>query len=151
MPPALPSNPIDDTAAVAAVLNQIRSGVRQRQAEIATLSGGEEVKLRLLELKTLEYLDEPIAFSPRPVAGKLLVLARKAVFHLFLKWYLRPMRERQNRFNQVASQLIHELVANQARLAEAVARQAKAAHAEALETTAALSPEAAHQVGTEPR
>src|SRR6185295_898559 len=77
---------VSDEDAVAAVLHQIRSGVRQRQAEIATLQGGEEVKLRLLELKTLEYLDEPIAFSPRPVTGKLLVFVRKAVFHLFLKW-----------------------------------------------------------------
>ncbi|HEY0781847.1 MAG TPA: hypothetical protein VGE98_05270 [Thermoanaerobaculia bacterium] len=128
-----------DNAAVAAVLHQIRSGVRQRQAEIATLQGGEEVKLRLLELKTLEYLDEPIAFSPRPVTGKLLVFVRKAVFHLFLKWYLRPMRERQNRFNQVASQLIGELVANQARLAEALAKQARSAHGDETEGAAQSS------------
>jgi len=116
--PAPPDPPDSDAARVEAVLERVRAGVRQRQAELATLSGGEEVKLRLLELKTLEYVEEPLAFSPRPVVGPLLVFARKAVFQLFVSWWARPVLQRQNRFNQVASQLLHELSANQARLAE---------------------------------
>lgn len=110
---------------VAEILERVRAGVRLRQAELATLSGGEETKLRLLELKTLEYIEEPLAVSPRPVVGPALVFLKKAAFHLFFKWYARPVRERQNRFNQVASQLLHELVGNQARLAEALAAAQK--------------------------
>jgi hypothetical protein len=124
--PQAPDSPPDPGAArVEAVLERVRAGVRQRQAELATLSGGEEVKLRLLELKTLEYVEEPFAVSPRPVVGPLLVFARKAVFHLFVKWWVRPVLQRQNRFNQVASQLLHELVAHQGRLAEGLDRLAR--------------------------
>ena len=115
--------PIDAAAErVEAILERVRAGVRQRQAELATLSGGEEVKLRLMELKTLEYVEEPLAVSPRPVVGRLLVLLRNAGFQLFFKGWARPVRERQNRFNQVASGLLHELAADQARLAEALVR-----------------------------
>ena len=118
------AGPLADPIAsrVEAVLERVRAGVRQRQAELATLSGGEEVKLRLLELKTLEYVEEPLAFSPRPVLGPLLVFARKAGFQAFLKWWAHPVRERQNRFNQVASGLLHELAGDQERLADALVR-----------------------------
>lgn len=139
--PSVPA-PLDSEAArVEAVLERVRAGVRQRQAELATLSGGEEIKLRLLELKTLEYVEEPLAFSPRPVVGRLLVFARKAVFHLFVKWWARPVLQRQNRYNQVASQLLHELAGNQARLAEALDRAAR--RLEALEPREAAEPGAA--------
>ncbi len=132
--PDLPTSPPDSPASSAAadeprvgeLLARVRAGVRQRQSELATLSGGEELKLRLLELKTLEYVEEPVAYSPRPVIGQLLVFVRKAVFHLFVKWTARPVRERQNRFNQVASQLIHEMAAREARLAEALEKAAAA-------------------------
>lgn len=117
--PEQPSTP--DEQRVAAVLERVRAGVRQRQAELATLAGGEETKLRLLELKTLEYVEEPLAVSPRPGIGPALVFFRKASFHVLFKWWARPVLERQNRFNQVASQLLHELVGTQARLAEALA------------------------------
>ena len=138
--------PLDAEAArVEAVLERVRAGVRQRQAELATLSGGEEIKLRLLELKTLEYVEEPLAFSPRPVVGPLLVFLRKAVFHLFVKWWVRPVLQRQNRFNQVASQLLYELAGNQARLAEALDRAAR--RLEALEPRE----EAAGPAEAEPR
>jgi hypothetical protein len=110
-----------DEREVAAVLARVRAGVRQRQAELATLAGGEEGKLRLLELKTLEYVEEPLAVSPRPVVGRALVFLRKASFHVFFKWWARPVLQRQNRFNQVASQLLHEQAGTQERLAEALA------------------------------
>jgi hypothetical protein len=141
--PAAPSAPAADPPRVEELLARVRAGVRQRQAELATLSGGEEMKLRLLELKTLEYVEEPVAYSPRPVVGRLLVLVRKAVFHFFVKWTARPVRERQNRFNQVASQLIHEMAAREARLAEALERAL--ARIEALEAPAGdgASPDAA--------
>ena len=113
--------PLPDDRQVAEMLERVRAGVRQRQAELATLSGGEETKLRLMELETLEYVEEPLAVSPRPVVGGALVFLKKAAFHLLFKWYARPVLQRQNRFNQAASQLLHELAGNQARLAEALA------------------------------
>jgi hypothetical protein len=106
---------------VAEVLERVRAGVRQRQAELATLAGGEETKLRLLELKTLEYVEEPFAVSPRAVVGRALIFFRKASFHVLFKWWARPVLQRQNRFNQVASGLLHEMAGTQARLAEALA------------------------------
>ncbi len=108
---------------VAAALERLRAGVRQRRAELATLGDeSEATKLKVLELKTLEWVEEPPLFSHRPGFGKLIVLLRKVFFHAFVKWYARPMLQRQNRFNQVASQLIQELLAQQTRLAAEIGR-----------------------------
>lgn len=108
----------DQEARVAEVLQQLRAGVRQRQAELATVAAGtDEARLKIVELTSKEYIREPINVSPRPVIGPLLVFARKAVFHLFLKWYLRPVVEQQNDFNQTASRLVQDLVQSQEKLA----------------------------------
>jgi len=102
---------------VAEVLQKIRSGVRQRQAESTTLSaGGEETRSGLLALKAREYVEEPVAFSHRPRWGRLIVLARKAFYKAFLKWFLRPVLEQQNGFNQTAARLIEDLVESNDRL-----------------------------------
>jgi cell division protein FtsB len=103
------------------VLQQIRSGVRQRQAQVATVAAGtEEARHKLVELTSKEYIQEPMAISPRPVLGRLLVFSRKAVFHLFMKWFLRPVLEQQNGFNQTASRLLQDLVQSQEALAKQV-------------------------------
>jgi len=110
MPSDSPTVPPDDLR-VADVLQKVRSGVRQRRAESATLAvGGMETRNGLLMLKSREYVQEPIVFSHRPRWGRLIVFARKAFFHAFLKWYLRPLLEQQNGFNQAASRLIEDLV-----------------------------------------
>jgi hypothetical protein len=124
-------SPPDDLR-VAEVLQQVRSGVRQRQAEAATLAAGaEEVRGGLLELKQREYVREPVAFSHRAGMGKLVVLSRKAFFKLFLKWFVRPILEQQNAFNQTAARLIEDLAESQERTAREL-RQV-AARLEALE------------------
>ncbi len=108
---------------VAVALERLRAGVRQRRAELATLGDeSEATKLRLLELKTLEWVEEPPLFSHRAGWGRLIVLLRKVFFHAFIKWHTRPLLQRQNRFNQVASQLIQELIAQQTRFAAEVGR-----------------------------
>jgi|SRR6185295_4251805 len=110
------SPPPDDDLRVAEVLQQVRSGVRQRRAEAATLTAGaEEVRGGLLELKQREYVREPVPFSHRLSLGKLIVLSRKAFFKLFLKWLVRPVIEQQNAFNQTAARLIEDLAESQAR------------------------------------
>jgi len=101
---------------VARVLAQVRSGVRQRQAEVAAAgTGSEEAQHKLLELKTREYVQEPLCVSPRPVVGRFLVFTRKVVFHLFLKWFSRPVLEQQNLYNQTVSRLLQELLQAQER------------------------------------
>lgn len=96
---------------VAETLDRLRSGVRQRQAELTTVSGeSEELRLRLADLQSSEFLQEPICVSPRPVIGPILVFVRKAFFHLFMKWYLRPLVMQLNRFNGSAGALIRDLV-----------------------------------------
>lgn len=122
-----------DPARVAAVLEQLRSGVRQRTAEVAALgAGADAARHRLVELASREYVEEPVPVSPRPVLGRLLVFSRKAVFHLFLKWLSRPVLEQQNAFNETASRLIQDLVKQQ----EGLERQVRRLAAE-LETLAA--------------
>ncbi|HXO22089.1 MAG TPA: hypothetical protein VOA87_19400 [Thermoanaerobaculia bacterium] len=98
-------------ARVADVLERVRAGVRQRQAEVSAAgAGSEEAQHKLLELKTREYVQEPLCVSPRPVVGRLLVFSRKAVFHLFLKWVVRPLLEQQNLYNQTVSRLLQEIL-----------------------------------------
>ena len=110
MPSDFPTAPPSDLR-VAEVLQKVRSGVRQRRAESATLAaGGMETRNGLLMLKSREYAQEPVVFSHRPRWGRLIVFARKAFFHAFLKWYVRPLLEQQNGFNQAASRLIEDLV-----------------------------------------
>lgn len=107
---------------MAEALARVRAGVRQRQGELSTGIGSrDEVRMRLLELRAHEFLQQPPGFSPRPLVGPLLVLARKALFKLFLKWYLHPVMQQQNRFNQVASRLIQELVESNDQLRRRVA------------------------------
>jgi hypothetical protein len=107
---------------VAAALERVRAGVRQRQGELATGPGThQQVRMRLLELKAHEFVQQPVAFSPRPVVGTLLVLTRKVLFKAFMKWYLHPVLQQQNRYNQVSSQLLQELAETNDQLRRRVA------------------------------
>ena len=109
--PSLDAAAVDDRQArVADALERVKAGVKQRRAELATLGErSEELRLALAELKKREFVEEPPCFSPRPVLGPLLVFLRKAGFHLFFKWYARPVQQQQNAFNQVASGRIQSL------------------------------------------
>lgn len=102
------------------VLARLRAGVRQRQAELATLSGTDPSRHKLAELSARELVLEPVAVSPRPVFGRWIVFARKVLFHLFLKWFTRPVMEQQNAFNQTVSRLLQDLIQSQETLAERV-------------------------------
>ncbi len=108
---------------VAAVLAGLDAGVRQRRAELATLGdAAEAVRPALAELRAREVLQEPVAASPRPLVGRLVAFARKAFFHLFGKWYARPLLIQQNEHNRAVSRLLEDLVAGQERLAAEAAR-----------------------------
>lgn len=108
---------------VAEALRVVESGVRQRAAQIATLRGDRDaVRSQLLDLKATELLQEAIPVSPRPLIGPLLVFLRRAVYHLFFKWQLRPLMQQQNRFNQAAARLIEDCVEGERRLADEIER-----------------------------
>lgn len=93
------------------ILDRLQAGVRQRVAEHSTADpSGDAVSLGLSELQRAEFVEEPPCVSPRPVIGRLLVLARKAMHKLFVRWYARPVLQQQNRFNSVAATMIRELV-----------------------------------------
>jgi hypothetical protein len=169
---------------VAETLQALRSGVRQRQAEVATLGGfggaggacgmgmGEGgagvtgLAQGLLAVKSHEYVEEPVAFSHRPRFGKLIVVARKAFFHLFLKWFIRPVLAQQNAFNQAAGRMLQDLAEAEeravresrslaARLAELEARTrapvATARTAAVAETASAATVVAGEGAGEGPR
>jgi hypothetical protein len=106
---------------VAEVLQQLRSGVRQRSAELAVFGGGgeaaQEARQGLAAVRAREYVQEPMAFSHRRRLGRFIVVGRKAFFHFFLKWFQRPVIEQQNAFNQAAGRLLQELVEGQDRMA----------------------------------
>jgi len=108
---------------VAAVLAGLRAGVRQRQAELATLGAAAEgARLALAELRRHEVLQEPVAASPRPLVGRWLGFARRVFFHLFGKWYARPLLIQQNEYNRAVTRVLEDLVAAQERLSGETAR-----------------------------
>jgi hypothetical protein len=110
---------------VAATFARLREAVRQRAAEAATLEpGSEAAQSRLLALRELDTVREPVPVSPRRGLGRLIVFARKGVYHLFLKWLTRPLLAQQNQFNQTASQLLEELSRSEERLRRELRRQA---------------------------
>lgn len=106
-----------DEDRVAAALDQIQATVRQRTAELSTLADRDEYRnLRLVELRSAEFLQEPFPVSPRPGVGKLIVWARKVWFHLFQKWYTRPLLIQQNRYNRAVTAMIEDLLRDQKQL-----------------------------------
>jgi hypothetical protein len=147
---------------VAEVLQQLRSGVRQRQAEAATVGGlpgsleapggAAGFAQGLLAVKAAEYVQEPVPFSHRPRLGKLVVGWRKAFFHLLLKWFIRPVLAQQNAFNQAAGRMLQDLAEAQERTAREV--RVLAALVAELETRAEANPasaaSAASAAGTPP-
>jgi len=107
---------------VTQVLARIKAAVQQRQAERATVPADrQEARLALLELRQNEFVREPVAVSPRPVLGRLLVFLRKASYHLFFKWHARAVLAQQNAFNAAAARLVEELVRSAEALGEEVA------------------------------
>lgn len=106
----------DETAVDAAeVIARLKSGVRQRLSETAAAGeASDDLRRRLAYLRAGEYVREPVPFSHRAGFGRLIVLARKVVYKLFLKWLTRPLLEQQNGFNQGAVRLLQDLAESEA-------------------------------------
>ncbi len=99
-----------DRAEAAAALAALEAAVRQRRGELAALGGvGDELGVRLAELRQREFVQEPRPVSPRPGLGRVIVFVRKAFYHLFFKWHARAVLQQQNEFNQTAAALLADL------------------------------------------
>ncbi len=108
---------LNEEKRVAEAIERIQAAARQRTAELSTLADrGEHRNLRLVELRNAEFLQEPFPVSPRPGLGRLIVFARKAMYHLFMKWHTRPVLIQQNRFNRAATAMIEDLLRDQKQL-----------------------------------
>jgi hypothetical protein len=108
--PVSPEGSDSDRESTAAALAALEAAVRQRRGELAALgAGGDELGVRLAELRQREYVQEPRPVSPRPGLGRLIVLVRRAAYHFFFKWHARAVLQQQNEFNQAASALVAEL------------------------------------------
>jgi hypothetical protein len=100
---------------VAEVMEQIRAGIRQRQAEVATLGdprlGGQGARLRqrLSDLRAMGHIRERPFVSTKPVIGRFLVFVREMWNSVAAKWYVRPMLRQQNTFNQAVAEMIIDL------------------------------------------
>jgi hypothetical protein len=127
---AAPAAGDEERERVAAVLDQLRAGVRQRRAELATLGASAasatgdgfdaELQGKLLQVRQSEYVREPVPTSHRPGLGRWIVLARKAGYKLFGKWLVRPLLEQQNAHNAASAALLQELAESEARLGRQV-------------------------------
>ena len=110
MSEAIPPPDGEPGRAAAAALAALEAAVRQRRGELAALGGGgDELGVRLAELRQREFVQEPRPVSPRRGLGRLIVFVRRAVYHLFLKWHASAVLQQQNEFNQAASALLAEL------------------------------------------
>jgi len=107
-----------DIARVARVLENVRAGVRQRQAELATIDAElAQLPAALSRAHEIQFLQEPECVSHRPVIGRIIVLAKKVVYQAFMKWFMSSLIEQQNAFNRAATDALRELFERQRSLA----------------------------------
>ena len=114
-------------ARVAEVLEQVRSGVRQRQAELATLDSQlRDLPPSFARVQALQYIEEPECVSHRGFVGRFIVLAKKLVYQAFMKWFMSSLIEQQNAFNRASTQALRDLFERQRDLAKETRRLAAA-------------------------
>lgn len=112
-----------DPSRVGEVLDQIRAGVRQRQAELATVDQRlAELPASLARVHEIQYVEEPQSVSHRPIVGRVIVLFKKAFYQAFMKWFMSSVIEQQNAFNRAVATALTDLFERQKRLAESLRR-----------------------------
>lgn len=109
------------------VLQQIRAGVRQRQAERAANRSArrqteergkhwEQIDERITELQARARIQERPFVSHVPVVGHLIAFIRRTWNNVATRWFVLPMVHQQNAFNQAVVQTFRELVHTQDQL-----------------------------------
>lgn len=107
---------------MADVLAQVRAGVRQRQALLATRpEDPRELPASLAQVLATQHLERPVPRSHRRWLGPPIVFAKKAVYHLFMKWYLASLFEQQAAFDRAVAVALQDLFDRQRELTRAMA------------------------------
>jgi hypothetical protein len=115
---------------VAQILDQIRAGIRQRQAELAVIRKSREVRSKVEERKQRwEQLNKQISelqakslvqerpfVSSIPILGWLISFIRRVWNNVAARWYVLRILQQQNAFNQAAVQMIASSALTQIRL-----------------------------------
>ena len=108
---------------VGAILEQVRSAVRQqRMARGVALQGPLERDLRrtLEELELHRVVSAHWPLTSRTLTGRAVALVNKLV-RRSLRWYINPIVDQQNAFNDVAARALRQLADAYADLAERMA------------------------------
>src|SRR5262245_7380376 len=113
--------PSAEAARVSETLARIRTGVRQQHAWTATRSETSgDGPVALLQVRAAQTLEQPIPTSHRGVIGQPIVFAKKVVYRLFMKWYLRSIVEQQNAFNRSVTAALQDLYDRQRIITESL-------------------------------
>ena len=105
-----------------AEMQQIRAGIRQRQAELRALGNRAllvedgQWEQRVRELRAKAHVQERPFVSHAPLIGRFVAFFREKWNSVAAKWYIRPMLHQQNVFNQAVVQTIYEMLEAQADL-----------------------------------
>jgi hypothetical protein len=96
---------------VAEALQQIRAGIRQRQAELAALNLDKEkpTSQRFRDLHAHAYIQARPFTSQTPIIGRLIVFVREMWCSVATKWYMHPILRQQNTLNQAVVQTLQEI------------------------------------------
>lgn len=102
-----------DERRVDEILAQLSAGVRQRQAELATISEDlEQLPAALAYVHRIQYVEEPENVSHRPLIGRFIVLAKQVVYGL-TQWYHQALLRQQNEVNRAVSLALRDLFERQ--------------------------------------
>jgi hypothetical protein len=103
------------------LLEQLRAGVRQRQAELACLDEQRGERPAALAAVTRDAVIEEPTFRVEGVSG-LRAFVERAAYVLFARRQHRTLLRQQNRFNRSAALALDDLHARQESLAREVRR-----------------------------
>lgn len=119
---------MSDAAALREQAQRIRAAVLARHglAPDAPLPGGSR-PARVDDVARLARVTAHWGIaSNTPVVGPLIVVWRRAL-RIMLRWYINPIVEQQNAFNQAAARALFDLQAENDELREALAQARRAA------------------------
>jgi len=101
---------------VAAALEAIRAAVRRRAGmEGAVDAPADDVALTVALAERARISGHVVLSSDVPVVGPLIVLTQR-VIRILLRWYINPIVDQQNNFNDLVVRAIFDLEARQRRL-----------------------------------
>lgn len=109
---------------VTAILSELREQIRERRAHFTLGDPADPHALNLAELRrSMEAVNDTWYVSAHlPITWEMRILGRlgsytKRAVRVLLRWYINPIVEQQNRFNQSVARSVTEMYAYQERMA----------------------------------